>query len=71
MQGLTEEDEGSKSSDGGDSERSSSSSIPGADLATYPRYMLMQTWLVFLFKLHIQIFVQNGQMRGGGHQLNS
>lgn len=47
MQGLTEEDEGSKSSDGGDSERSSSSSIPGADLATYPRYMLMQTWLVF------------------------
>ncbi|XP_025095936.1 integrator complex subunit 1-like isoform X2 [Pomacea canaliculata] len=38
VQGLTEEDEGSKSSDGGDSERSSSSSIPGADLATYPRY---------------------------------
>ena len=37
LQGAVEDDETSKSSDGADSEKSSSSSIPGSDLPVYPR----------------------------------
>ncbi|KAK7506750.1 hypothetical protein BaRGS_00002225 [Batillaria attramentaria] len=43
VQGLFEEDEASKSSDGADSEKSSSSNVPGADVIVFPRYPCQQS----------------------------